>query len=190
MDRYWLLTWTTYGTWLPGDDRGFVSEVNDGAGGRVIHNLPGTPYDAGWEHLEHDSRSRLKCPPIFLDECQSPEILRQLQETAAYRGWQLIAVAIMRNHIHVEIGVPGDPNPEHILRDVKSYASRSLNRRYGRPASGTWWTESGSKRKLKDEAAILGGAAYVRDQEHPLLIWLHPDFEQELGSGIAGGKQK
>ena len=25
--RYWLLTWTTYGTWLPGDDRGFVSPV-------------------------------------------------------------------------------------------------------------------------------------------------------------------
>ena len=23
-DRHWLLTWTTYGTWLPGDDRGSV----------------------------------------------------------------------------------------------------------------------------------------------------------------------
>jgi hypothetical protein len=25
--RYWFLIWTTYGTWLPGDDRGFVSPV-------------------------------------------------------------------------------------------------------------------------------------------------------------------
>lgn len=25
--RCWLLTWTTYGTWLPGEDRGFVSPV-------------------------------------------------------------------------------------------------------------------------------------------------------------------
>ena len=32
MDRYWLLTWTTYGTWLPGDRRGFVSNVLDGSG--------------------------------------------------------------------------------------------------------------------------------------------------------------
>ena len=23
----WLLTWTTYGTWLPGDERGFVGNV-------------------------------------------------------------------------------------------------------------------------------------------------------------------
>ena len=25
IDRIWFLTWTTYGTWLPGDERGFVS---------------------------------------------------------------------------------------------------------------------------------------------------------------------
>ena len=27
--RYWLLTSTTYGTWLPGDERGFVGRVWD-----------------------------------------------------------------------------------------------------------------------------------------------------------------
>jgi REP element-mobilizing transposase RayT len=190
MDRYWLLTWTTYGTWLPGDERGFVSEVNDGCGGRVIHNVPGTPYDAGWELLKHDSQNRLLCPPIYLSAEHVHPLCDQFQETATYRGWQLIAVAIMRNHIHVEVGVPGDPNPDHILRDLKSYASRSLNRRLARPASGTWWTESGSKRKLKDEKAILGAAAYIRDQEHPLLVWIHSDFTNEIGSGVASGKQK
>jgi hypothetical protein len=46
MDRYWLLTWTTYGTWLPGDTRGFVSDVRDGPGPEVRHNVPSTPYDA------------------------------------------------------------------------------------------------------------------------------------------------
>jgi hypothetical protein len=23
MDKYWLVTWVTYGSWLPGDPRGF-----------------------------------------------------------------------------------------------------------------------------------------------------------------------
>jgi hypothetical protein len=47
MDRYWFLTWTTYGTWLPGDARGFVGRVwNEDLGPRVKHNEPGTPYDA------------------------------------------------------------------------------------------------------------------------------------------------
>ena len=57
----WLLTWTTYGTWLPGDERGFVGNVveeatNDtvqtailvraaDASRRVTHNIPDTPYD-------------------------------------------------------------------------------------------------------------------------------------------------
>jgi hypothetical protein len=188
MDRYWLLTWTTYGTWLPGDERGFVSEVNDGQGGRVIHNIPRTPYDAGWDRLEYDSRSRLTGQPIRLTKEQADIVFAQFDETADHRGWVLIAVGVMATHVHLEVGVLGDPNPEHILRDFKSYASRSLNREFGRPASGTWWTESGSKRKLKDEAAILGAAAYIRDQEFPLLIWIRPEFEAELGSAKAPGK--
>src|SRR5690349_21194983 len=44
MDRVWHLTWTTYGTWLPGDERGFVSNVRDGDGPEVKHNTPATPY--------------------------------------------------------------------------------------------------------------------------------------------------
>ena len=189
MDRFWLLTWTTYGTWLPGDKRGFVSEVNDGQGGRVIHNIPQAPYDADWEHLAHDARNRLKCAPILLMSQQAQTVLSQLHETANYRQWQLIAAATMANHVHVVVGVPGDPPPEAILRDFKSYASRMLNRAFQRPASGTWWTESGSKRKLKNEAAVLGAVAYVRDQEYPLANWIHPGFLAELGDGIAPGKQ-
>ncbi len=188
MDRFWLLTWTTYGTWLPGDERGFVSEVNDGQGGRVIHNLPGTPYDAGWDRLECDSRNRLASQPMYLTKEQADAVFAQFEETSEYRGWLLVAVGIMANHTHVVVGVAGDPKPEDILRDYKSYASRALNRKYPRPKSGTWWTESGSKRKLKDEAAILGAVAYVLDQEFPLLIWIRPEFLAELGTGKAPGK--
>ncbi len=46
MDRYWLLTWTTYATWLPGDPRGFVSNIADEAGKGIRHNVPGTSCDA------------------------------------------------------------------------------------------------------------------------------------------------
>ena len=41
MYRFWLLTSATYGTWLQGDDRGFVSNIDrgDGKGKRI--NVPG-----------------------------------------------------------------------------------------------------------------------------------------------------
>jgi REP element-mobilizing transposase RayT len=172
MDRYWLLTWTTYGTRLPGDARGFVSNVRDDSGQSVRHNVPGTACDADIPRLEEYARKKLKCPPIYLVPEQATALFAQFHETSAYRGWVLHAVAILPNHTHIVAGVPGDPDPADIMGDFKSYGSRALNRRWGKPASGTWWTESGSRRKLPDEQAVSGAIAYVRGQEHPLLIWV------------------
>jgi hypothetical protein len=183
-DRYWLLNWTTYGSWLPGDPRGSVTTVRSGPGSgpRRRHNLPGTPHEAPMPRLQRAAQAELKGPPIFLATDQANVLLAQFHETAAIRKWLLIAVAIMRNHAHVEVGVPGDPDPEVLLRDFKAYGSRALNKQWPRPASDTWWTESGSKRKLKDDEAILGAARYIRDQEFPLVVWIHPEFTKELGT--------
>ena len=61
MDRFWFLTWTTYGTWLPGDARGFVSPVWDDECERlVIHNELNTPYDTNLPKLEAECRGSLK----------------------------------------------------------------------------------------------------------------------------------
>lgn len=97
------------------------------------------------------------------------ELLAQFQETANYRNWLLIGVAVMNSHVHIVVGV-GDPDPETILRDFKAYGSRRLNRRWEKPKSETWWTESGSKRRLKTDDSILRATRYVRDQEGPLLV--------------------
>jgi REP element-mobilizing transposase RayT len=122
--------------------------------------------------LQHYMRQALKGPPIYLTADQAPVLLAQFQETAGYRHWLLLAVGIMVNHIHIVVGVPGDPDPEDLLRDFKSYGSRSLNRRWGKPVSDTWWTESGSKRKKEGEEAVRAAIQYVRDQPNPLLIWV------------------
>jgi len=181
-DRYWFLTWTTYGTWLPGDPRGNVTTVKDRPGPRHRNNTPGTPVDGDMPGLRGWAAAHLKCPPVRLTVVQAKEIMSQFHETVCHRGWRLAAGAIMRTHIHVEVGVPGDPNPEDLLRDFKAYASRRLNKLWNRPAGDTWWTESGSKRKLKDEEAILTTARYIRDQEFPLVIWVHSDFADEIAN--------
>src|SRR5262249_34461296 len=100
MDRYWLLTSTTYATWLPGERKGFVSNVRDGPGPEVRHNSPGTPCDADMPGLERHATQNLKGPPVYLTREQAETLLNQFQETATYRGWQLLAVAIMANHFH------------------------------------------------------------------------------------------
>lgn len=175
LDRYWLLTWTTYGTWLPGDDRGFVSSVRVDAGRRKRHNRPQTEYDRSMPGLKQSAESLLKGQPIFLVEDQANSVLAQLLETAGHRGWGLFAVAVMRNHVYLVVGVPSDPDPEVLLRDFKSYASRKLNRAFGEPDAPRWWTEPGSKRKLKGENAVEAAVTYVLNQEHPLVIWSSDD---------------
>jgi REP element-mobilizing transposase RayT len=79
--------------------------------------------------LKRAAHSRLKSPPIFLSEAQAAAVLDQFHETASYRGWQCLAVAIMRTHIHLISAVAGDPNPDSVLNDYKAYASRKLNAR-------------------------------------------------------------
>src|SRR5690349_21441570 len=98
MDRYWLLTWTTYGTWLPGDDRGFVSNVDQGDGKGDRLNQVGSEPAAKIRGLTLMAQETMNGSAVFLNSPQALALWEQFQETARHRGWQLEAVAIMRNH--------------------------------------------------------------------------------------------
>ena len=178
MDRQWLLSNTCYGTWLPGTARGFIGRVwehrppDPEEVPRIARDLPGTPYDEEIPGLEQAARERMKGPPIHLETQHAETTLAQFRETAGHRGWEIRAVAIMFNHFHIVVGVPGDPEPSKILGDFKSWATRQLSERFGAPPSKTWWTERGSKRKLPNEIALAAAIHYVLyDQPNPLLTW-------------------
>ena len=95
-DRHWLLTWTTYGTWLPGDARGFVSPIPRESGKWTRENRPGVAYDRDVPERLEQSRQLLKGPPVFLRLPQAELLLAQFRETARHRGWGLLAAAVMR----------------------------------------------------------------------------------------------
>src|SRR5438067_7586020 len=99
MDRYWLLTWTPYGTWLPGDIRGFVSCVEDGPGPEVRHNIPGTPYDADDVRVRQRAIHHMVGSPVWLTQVQAEVVANQFRQTADHRGWRVFALAVMANHV-------------------------------------------------------------------------------------------
>jgi REP element-mobilizing transposase RayT len=179
MSRVWLLSSTFYGTWLPGDRRGFVGRVRDARSEdeeaspfRFVHNIPGTPCDEDVSGLERASAERMTGPPILLERAHAEVLIEQFRETASYRGWEILAVAVMANHVHLVVRVEGDPDPTKVLGDFKAYGSRALSARFGKPLSGTWWTYGGSRRKLPDDEAILAAVNYVlHKQYNPLLTW-------------------
>lgn len=180
--RAWLLTNTTYGTWLPGDPRGSITSVRDERPGdapssiRFEHDVPGEPWEEHLPGLHEAAREQMSGPPIYLCRAQAEIILAQFQETASYRRWALSGVAIMSNHFHLVVQVAHDPSPSKILADFKAYGSRALNRAYGVPQSETWWTSRGSKRKLRDDQYFAAAMNYVlHKQPSPLVVWSHDE---------------
>jgi hypothetical protein len=68
--------------------------------------------------------------------------------------------------------VPDEADPARVLADFKAYASRALNKEFGKPESDTWWTSKGSTRKLKDQVAEQNAVRYVVErQPNPLVVW-------------------
>ena len=175
---HWLLTSTTYGTWLPGDARGSVTSVRDYRSTdtttriRVEHDKLGEAWEAPVAGLQRSAIAQMKGEAVLLTVEQGKVLLDQFQESAAYRTWRLLAAAIMANHFHVVIASELDTDPDKMLQTLKSYGSRCLSERFGKPRSGTWWTKSGSRRKLKDEQAIAAAVNYVLcKKHHPLVTW-------------------
>ena len=81
------------------------------------------------------------------------------------------------------MGVPGDPDPEELLGDFKSYGSRKLNRAGHSVPHDRRWTKSGSKRKLPDGGAVLNAIQYTIDQQFPLVVWVNDVPELKLKRG-------
>ena len=180
--RDWLVTSTTYASWLPGDARGFVGHVREtrpddppAAGRRRFHNKPQTRYDSHMPGLEAASAQLAKGPVVLFDASQALAVLEQFQETSNYRGWYLHAASVMANHVHLVVTAPTDVDREDLLRDFKSYASRRLNRQWGKPSGGTWWTVSGSCRPLRG-GNLQRPIRYVLRQSNFLCRYLHPDY--------------
>lgn len=172
VDRFWLLTWTTYGSWLPGDRRGSTSRVRT-AGGSERHNVVGEPAAPPQPAREAFARRQMKDTPVLLSLAQARALKTDFERTATFRGWTILAGAVMRNHVHLVVGVIGDPQPSNIIRDFKRRGSRALNE-LNEHDRRRWWTRGGSTRRLQREANVLAAVRYVREQWRPLSTWVHP----------------
>jgi hypothetical protein len=177
MDRQWFFTWRTYGTWLPGADA-FVGFYRTKDGTRQIDNRVGEAATPGMPALASYARDLLVQPPVLLTPEHAGVVLLELLRTCEYRGWQPVALAVLPDHVHVVFGVPGDPEPECLLREIKAYSTRALNRTVPKPQR--WWVTGGSTRAVKGEESLRAVVCYINDQDSPLVLWLSADCPRLL----------
>jgi hypothetical protein len=176
VNRYWFFTWRTYGTWLPGEGS-FVGFYRIESGERRIDNQIGEPAAESMPPLAGYASSLLVHEPTLLTPEAAGVVLIELLRTCRYHGWQPDALAVLPDHVHFVFGVPGDPEPESLLREIKSYTSRALNCALGKRR---WWVVGGSTRPVKGEASRQAVIRYTRSQVDPLVVWLGSEAQRLL----------
>jgi valyl-tRNA synthetase len=154
----YLITYTTYGSWLHGDERGSADRD---------HNLPGTPYIPESPEREASEESELKHPKVTLDETERSVVIDAIKEVCLHRGWSLHACHVRTNHVHVVVSA--DQSPERVMNDFKSYATRHLkdDERTERAATvrERTWTRHGSTRYLNTEDSFNAAKHYVLHEQ-------------------------
>ena len=153
-----LFTWSTYGTWLPGDARGWV-EYRHG------FQLP-DPI------LELECAARMTEDACRLAPHQRQRVGDQIAETCEKKRWVLHAVNCRSNHVHVVLSSMA--HPKTIREQLKAWCTRRLNEQEverGIPAQerrSNWWTERGSIRWIFCEEDLAAAIEYVRfEQDNP-----------------------
>lgn len=161
------ITWTTYGTWLPGDPRGYVSRTLTPTSEYLPkENLPQTPYRKDEPLTRSTARSRQKWPTVWLNQDQALIVAQTLIKSCQDRNWFIPQAAVMANHIHV-IVMNCPPEGPAIRRILKGTTQAALSKKDG--TTLTWWTTGGSDRYKNDDRAIEVAIVYVRNQEHMLM---------------------
>jgi REP element-mobilizing transposase RayT len=150
-----FLTWSTYGTWLPGDGRGWVEY-------RRGFQLP-DPI------LELVCAARMTEDACRLASHQRDRVNKQVAETCAHKQWPLHAVNCRSNHVHVVLSSPAPPKA--IREQLKAWCTRRLNEQQAdaglreHERRSKWWAERGSIRWIFHDEDLGAAIDYVQNQQ-------------------------
>ncbi|MEK7404649.1 MAG: transposase, partial [Acidobacteriota bacterium] len=92
-------------------------------------------------------------------------VLASLLERCSERHGSLLAAHVRTNHVHIV--VEAEARPERVMNDLKSYASRCLNRMGLDEPSRKRWARHGSTRWLWKRENVSAAIRYVLEKTEP-----------------------
>jgi hypothetical protein len=147
----YFLTFNCYGSWLPGDERGWVEpdhgirDPNSGLHKYCQGNMADEPY--------------------LLDLPRANIVLTAIQEVCRFRNWDLIAAHVRTNHVHLI--VDGLQEPDRAIVQFKASATRALRAK-------RIWARGGSTRALTSRSALDQAIRYVIAQQGESMALVAP----------------
>jgi REP element-mobilizing transposase RayT len=149
----YFITWTTYGTWLPGDRRGWVES---GVAGIQSPN----------RKRESAARSLMVERLVKLSVSQRTLVENTIRQHCTFRDWTLHAVNARSNHVHVVI--TADCEIDDVTKQLKAWCSRKLSDDAGltevvafKAGRRHWFTEGGDKEIIEDDEHLQNVIRYV-----------------------------
>ncbi len=149
----YFLTWTTYGTWLPGDARGWVKKG-------VLGIQESDPERA------LAAEAAMAEPAVVLTSAQRVLVEDTIRDHCRRRGWTLHAVNARTNHVHVVVTAERDA--DEVMDQLKAWCARKLSDQAGltqpvarKAGRRRWFTEGGDKEKIEDEEHLANAIRYV-----------------------------
>lgn len=126
----------TYGTWLPGNPKGFRTRHHRE---HVEGDYKAPPPDGRYDERLQKSKDLMKRPPVYLTVRQRVRAVEEFVRSLQKRDIELIAVSIDRVHFHVLARFP-DHNPRHWIGIAKKESSHYLKQEALAPVGGLWAT--------------------------------------------------
>jgi REP element-mobilizing transposase RayT len=137
-----MLTWTTYGTWLQGDENGYVKD-----GITLGENTP----------LAKANIKQLCKDPVILTPKQRKVIENAICTKAEEIGQKICALAVCSNHVHIVI----DYTTKDLGLIVRYYKMAGQKAMRDLGFTGRLWTKGFDKRFCFDERSLRRRINYV-----------------------------
>jgi len=137
-----MITWTTYGTWLQGDKRGYVKNG-------II--LPAN------DKLKSANQKQQKFQTVKLNPSQKHIVRKAILQEAQKINQKILAIAVCSNHVHIVAKVSSE-SIEKIVHRYKRLATFVL-RKAG--LSGKVWSKGFDKRFCFTDKDIEQKVNYV-----------------------------
>ena len=122
-----FITWTTYGSWLPGDSRGW----------RKWKKGQQQPQP----RLEDWCRDRMTEETVRLNITQRETVEEAIRAHAKIRGWKLHAVSARSNHVHIAVTATGPP--KRVRDQFKANGTTALRKLPNAITNKKVWTKGG-----------------------------------------------
>jgi REP element-mobilizing transposase RayT len=142
----YMVTWTTYGSWLPGDERGYVKD------GRILRS------DA---RILRQNAKRQKHVTVRLNT-KEREMIREVIIAEARRAKHKIeALVVYSNHVHL-LARPHRDSIEETTGRYKSLTTRAL---WENGRKGRIWTKGFDKRYCFKEEDLERRVGYIENHK-------------------------